>query len=147
MADPFYQSTPDGGLRFDCTRCQRCCRLEPGYVFLSQRDLDALARSKSLSVEEFKEHFCRTVDVGGINRLSLTEKPNYDCVLWEDGACTEYEARPLQCRSFPIWDANLMSSDAWLEAAESCPGINQGPVRHAVEIDYWLSRRHEEPFL
>ena len=147
MTEPFYRTSADGGLRFDCTRCQRCCRLEPGYVFLSERDLQALARAKALSVAEFTARYCRTVDIGGFKRLSLTEKANFDCSLWQDGACTVYESRPLQCRSFPFWDANLASPDAWSEAAASCPGIDQGPVRHAVEIDYWLSRRHEEPLV
>ena len=109
MTEPFYRTSADGGLRFECTRCQRCCRLEPGYVFLSQRDLQALARAKALSVAEFTARYCRAVDIGGFERLSLTEKANYDCSLWEDGACTVYESRPLQCRSFPFWDANLAS--------------------------------------
>ncbi|HUX21603.1 MAG TPA: YkgJ family cysteine cluster protein, partial [Spirochaetia bacterium] len=39
MYKPFYQD----GLRFECTRCDACCRHEPGYVFLSQTDLRRLA--------------------------------------------------------------------------------------------------------
>ena len=153
MSEPFYRSSAGAGhsagdgLRFECTRCQRCCRLEPGYVFLSQRDLEAMAQAKSLTVAEFTARYCRTVDLGGVRRLSLSETADYDCVLWNDGACTVYESRPLQCRSFPFWDANLASPEAWSEAAASCPGIGQGPVRRAVEIDYWLERRHDEPLV
>ena len=145
MPEPFYRTLADGGLRFECTRCQQCCRVEPGYVFLSERDLEELAKAKSVTVAEFTELYCRTVDVGGVRRISLTEKENYDCSLWEHGSCTVYESRPLQCRSFPFWDAHLFSPEAWSEASDSCPGMGQGPIRHAVEIDYWLSRRHSEP--
>ena len=116
-------------------------------MFLSRRDLEALAQAKALTVAEFTARYCRTVDIGGFRRLSLTEKADYDCILWEGGACTVYESRPLQCRSFPFWDANLASPDAWSEAAAACPGIGQGRVRHAVEIDYWLRRRHDEPLV
>ena len=36
------------GLRFECTRCSRCCRHTPGYVFLSENDVERLdPRSES----------------------------------------------------------------------------------------------------
>ena len=40
MSKKFY----DDGLQFECARCSYCCRHEPGYVFLSDNDLDAMVK-------------------------------------------------------------------------------------------------------
>ncbi len=42
MEEVFYGR----GLRFECTRCSRCCRHNPGYVFLSPVDLARLAEAQ-----------------------------------------------------------------------------------------------------
>ena len=135
------------GLRFDCTRCQRCCRIDPGVVLLSQHDLDQLADYLNLPPHEVRERHCRTVDMGGVTQLSLREKANYDCVFWDEGGCSVYEARPLQCRSFPFWPAQLADQESWRRAGEQCPGIGIGPLHSPVEIGYWLARREAEPLL
>ena len=142
-AEPFYRD----GLRFACTRCSRCCRHTPGYVFLSARDLARIARRLGITVAESRRRFCRVVDMGGFRRLSLREKPNLDCILWEDGGCSVYEARPLQCRSFPFWSANLASHGSWEEVARSCPGIGRGRVHGRSRIERWLARRLAAPLL
>ena len=85
------------------------------------------------------------VHFGGISQVSLTEQTNYDCVFWADGGCTVYPARPLQCRSFPFWEDNIASQNAWEAAAADCPGIGRGPVHTFAEIDYWRGRRIQEP--
>lgn len=137
----------DSGLRFECARCSKCCRHTPGYVFLSATDLEILARSSALSVEEFRSRYCRTVDMGMAVRVSLREKPNLDCILWENGGCSRYEARPLQCRSFPFWSACVSSLEEWRNHGRNCPGMGNGPVHSREEIDGWLDRRREEGFL
>ncbi len=139
---PFYAD----GLRFDCTRCQRCCRIEPGFVFLSRQDLARLATHLGVSEAEVESEYCRSVDAGGVPRLSLKEQANYDCVFWRDAGCSVYEARPTQCQSFPFWSANVESADGWQAVGESCPGVDRGPLRSAMEIAYWLRRREAEPF-
>ena len=140
---PFFAA----GLRFDCTRCQRCCRIDPGVVLLSQNDLDQLSAFLDLPEREVRERYCRVVDMGGVMQLSLREQANYDCVLWEEGGCSVYAARPLQCRSFPFWPAQLADEESWRMAGEDCPGIDSGPLHSAIEIDYWLSRREAEPLV
>ncbi len=140
---PFYAD----GLRFDCTRCQRCCRIEPGFVFLSQRDVTTLASFLEISEAQLKEDYCRWVDAGGVERLSLQEQSNYDCVFWRDGGCSVYQARPTQCESFPFWSANVETASGWEEVAKSCPGVDRGPAHSPMEIEYWLRRRGDEPLL
>jgi uncharacterized protein len=141
--DAFYAS----GLRFECTRCNRCCRHTPGYVFLSRVDLERLARAKNVEVGEFLATWCRTVDLGVAKRISLREKSNYDCIFWENGGCSVYEARPLQCRAFPFWGASVSSREEWDRQAEQCPGMNRGPLHPREEIDDWLARRESEKLL
>jgi hypothetical protein len=139
----FYGS----GLRFECTRCSRCCRHTPGYVFLSPSDLDALAAAVGVDREEFLRVYCRHVDVGLAGRVSLKEKANLDCVLWENEGCSVYEARPLQCRAFPFWNACVSSREEWERHATQCPGIGKGAVHSRREIERWLARRLEEGLL
>jgi uncharacterized protein len=143
MSTLFYES----GLRFECTRCSKCCRHTPGYVFLSAADLDLLAKASALANDQFLDRYCRTVDLGLARRVSLREKANMDCILWENGGCSRYKARPLQCRSFPFWSACVASEEEWLIHATNCPGMGTGKVHSKKEIEGWLDRRVEEGFL
>jgi Fe-S-cluster containining protein len=143
MKEPFYSS----GLRFQCQRCSRCCRFEPGYVFLSQVDLERLARTTRCTTEQFINTYCRTIEINGFKRLSLKEKANYDCIFWENGDCIVYEQRPLQCKSYPFWSPHITSEEAWNALGQSCPGVNKGPYYSKEQIDYWLWLRTQEPFV
>ncbi len=143
MSLPMYEK----GLRFECTRCSRCCRHTPGYVFLSEKDVTRLCRHLRLERAEFIRTYCRRVDTGIARRVSLKEKPNYDCVFWKDGGCSVYEARPLQCRAYPFWSANVASQEAWDEQARLCPGMNHGPLHDRQEIERWLKKRLAEGFI
>lgn len=135
-----------GGLRFECTRCSQCCRYTPGYVFLSPADVTTLARH-GLGRDDFLSRYCRAVDFGLSRRYSLKEKPNLDCIFWENGGCSVYVARPLQCRSFPFWSALVTSQAEWENQARLCPGMGKGPLHPWGEIKEWLERRFQEGFL
>jgi Fe-S-cluster containining protein len=139
----FYSS----GLRFECTRCSKCCRHTPGYVFLSAADLENLVAAAGLERQEFLRTFCRTVSFGVAKRVSLREKANLDCIFWENGGCSVYEARPLQCRSFPFWSACVSSPEEWDFHARQCAGMGKGPLHSRREIESMLSRRVKEGFL
>ncbi len=141
------KSFHDSGLRFECTRCSACCRHTPGYVFLSAADLQRLATALNLTQKEFRERYCRVVDVGIAKRLSLKEKPNYDCILWENGGCSQYGARPVQCRAFPFWSAVVASEEQWQLHARGCPGMGRGKLHTKEEIEAWLALREREGFL
>ena len=82
------------GLKFSCQRCSFCCGHSPGYVYLSKADLDRLCEGTGLSYKEFVSKYCRWANYyEGKTVLSLIEKKNYDCILWENG-CSLYEHRP-----------------------------------------------------
>jgi len=143
LDEPYYAK----GLRFECTRCNACCRHDPGYVFLSQKDLDRLSAHFKITNNEFRKKYCRIVDFGITTRLCLTEKANFDCILWEGNGCSAYTARPLQCRSFPFWVQNVETREAWESTAQDCPGIHRGKLHTREEIDSWLQVRLAEPQL
>lgn len=79
--------------------------------------------------------------------MSLKEKPNYDCIFWEEGHCTVYKARPLQCRNYPFWHQNLISRSIWDGIGKDCPGINNGKKHSYKEITRKLRKRKIEPFV
>ncbi len=89
------------GLRFTCTQCGACCSGEPGHVWVEQEEIDAMAEEMGLEVEVFERKFVRQV---GPDR-SLVEYPDGDCILLDPKTrhCTVYEARPIQCRTWPFW--------------------------------------------
>ncbi|MCK9548765.1 MAG: YkgJ family cysteine cluster protein [Sphaerochaeta sp.] len=143
--DCFYAD----GLKFSCVEgCTYCCGVEPGYVFLSQDDLDRLCAKTSLSAERFIERYCHKVNMGSFKLVSLLEQPNYDCIFLKDRRCSVYDARPIQCRTYPFWPAIMDSEESWKEEGGSCPGIGVGREYSQEEIDELLSlQRGREPLM
>lgn len=92
-----------------------------------------MARFLGMEPSVFRRQFVR--EVGG--RLSLKEREDGDCVLYREG-CLVYPVRPSQCVTFPFWEPNLRSPQAWERLAESCPGVNCGPLHPEAEIRMWL---------
>jgi Fe-S-cluster containining protein len=135
------------GLKFKCTRCSRCCRHTPGYVFLSEKDINNLLLATKLDRATFLKKFCRIVSVNGFYRLSLREKENYDCIFWKDGKCEVYHRRPLQCKSYPFWSSILSSYASWLEQKKVCPGIDKGTYYNKRKIEILLRKRLKEKFI
>jgi Fe-S-cluster containining protein len=114
------------GLRFQCLGCGRCCTGDPGYVWVENEEIAALAEALAMDCTEFEGAFVRSVG----ERRSLIEMPNGDCAFFDGHTrrCRVYEARPLQCRTWPFWQSNVQSSRAWQEACRMCPGSGQGAV-------------------
>ncbi len=114
------------GLRFRCTQCGDCCSGAPGYVWVNQEEIDALAARLGLDVETFERQYTRRVGL----RRSLVELPGGDCVFLDAQTrkCTVYEHRPRQCRTWPFWHSNVRSPQTWAATCEVCPGCGQGDI-------------------
>lgn len=126
----FYKN----GLHFECQRCSFCCGDSPGFVYLSKRDLLALCDFFKLSVKEFVQKYCRWADYYyGTTVLALEQKENYDCSLWNKG-CSAYEARPIQCSTYPFWSWMIQDEATWNDCAKDCPGMNKGKLWSFEEI-------------
>ena len=91
-----------------------------------------------LSPSVFERRYVKQVGV----RRSLKERPGGDCVLLDEKTrkCLAYDERPRQCRTWPFWDSNLRSPQAWAEAAEACPGCNRGDLVPLEQIKLQASK-------
>lgn len=120
------------GLRFECTGCGDCCTGAPGYVWVNQEEIDALAAKIGVPVEEFERKYVRRVGV----RRTLVEFDNGDCVFFdgETRRCKVYEFRPRQCRTWPFWDSNVRTEEDWQHTCAVCPGSGRGQLFTVEQI-------------
>tara|TARA_B100000945_G_scaffold190639_1_gene153137 strand:- start:3605 stop:3931 length:327 start_codon:yes stop_codon:yes gene_type:complete len=100
---------------------------------VTQPEIDSIAREVGLESEQFEDTYVRKIGA----RRSLREFPNGDCVFFDTQkkGCSVYNARPIQCRTWPFWDSNLKSEKAWRETCEECPGSGTGKVYRLEEIE------------
>ena len=131
-------STPEwyrDGLCFRCSQCGNCCTGDPGYVWVTKREIRRIAEFLGRTDDRLDKEHLRRVGL----RHSLTEKENGDCIfLSRTGgriACAIYPVRPLQCRTWPFWKENLVSLEAWNHAHLKCPGMNTGRRFSFEEIE------------
>ena len=127
MSEPWFE----GGLRFRCTRCGNCCTGAPGHVWVDDEELSAIAEYRGETVEEVTGLHSRLTRHG----RSLREKDNGDCVFYDrERGCTIYPVRPRQCRTWPFWESNVATPEAWQRTCEVCPGSGKGDLISAEEI-------------
>lgn len=129
-ARPWYRN----GLSFQCTACGDCCTGAPGYVWVNKPEIEALAAAMGYAdVAEFEQQCVRPIGI----RRSLRERSNYDCVLLDPATrkCRAYEARPRQCRTWPFWDSNVESPEAWERTCQVCPGSGRGKLYQLADIE------------
>ena len=135
------------GLSFSCTQCGNCCTGAPGFVWVSDVEVDRFAAHLKIDRMAFLKTYCRLIQ----GRVSLKEKLSlkgeYDCVFLNEidivqngqtkkkRVCTVYEVRPLQCRTWPFWDGLLASPKAWDHATTGCPGMNKGKKYTIAQIE------------
>jgi Fe-S-cluster containining protein len=127
MNSPWYAD----GLAFCCTRCGKCCTGAPGVVWVNAEELQAIAEHRRETVAEVEGLYTRRIG----QRRTLREKANGDCVFWDRAAgCTIYPVRPRQCRTWPFWESNVQTPEAWEDTRQVCPGAGQGELISAEEI-------------
>jgi len=121
------------GLRFECTQCGDCCTGSPGYVWVNNEEIAALAALLGASAGDFEDQYVRRVGA----RKSLKEVPGGDCVFFDGQTrkCTVYGARPRQCRTWPFWDSNLKTPEDWQHTCGVCPGSGKGKLYQLEAIE------------
>lgn len=121
------------GLRFECTRCGRCCTRhgEHAFVYVNRAERGAIAGYLGLPRAEFERLHCAEAD--GWTHLRMDGD---DCrFLAEDRTCRIYPVRPTQCATWPFWRANL-DAETWTGVVtEICPGAGRGPLHRPEEIE------------
>ena len=151
--EPWYKK--EGGLSFSCTMCGNCCSGSPGSVRFTESEAESMAAKLDVSTTYFYDKYARREVEGEFSWLELKEVPTpavehpdgltiqsgLDCIFLDREAipgkavCSLYDARPLQCRSWPFWSEIVESEDDWIKAsqgAEGCPGLGKG-VKYSVD--------------
>jgi Fe-S-cluster containining protein len=146
-AIPWYAA----GLAFTCTQCGNCCTGGPGYVWISQVEIERLAAFLGVSCAEVVRRYCRRIGERYSLKESINQRGEHDCIFLKevpadraDGEpqqvvhsrriCQVYSVRPLQCRTWPFWEGNLATPQSWLRAGRRCPGINSGQHHSLAHI-------------
>jgi uncharacterized protein len=98
---------------------------------VTREEMEAIAADQGESYAEAVLRY--TKKVGG--RHSLREKANGDCVFYDrERGCTIYPIRPRQCRTWPFWESNVQTPEAWRRTGDVCPGAGRGELIPAEEI-------------
>lgn len=85
-----------------------------------------------MDLQTFRDRCLRKVG----HRYTIRERANGDCTLLRRGeGCQAYDIRPTQCRTFPFWEENVASPQAWSEMAADCPGMDKGRLFTQQEIE------------
>jgi hypothetical protein len=126
-SEPWYRE----GLRFTCTQCGNCCTGTPGWVWVNDEEIEALARFRNETPTEVIALYTRLAHRG----RTLREKANGDCVFYDrEAGCTIYPVRPRQCRTWPFWESTAGTPERWEHTCTICPGSGQGELISAEEI-------------
>ncbi len=140
---PFYHK----GLRFQCTQCGLCCLYSEGVVYLNETETAEIAVYLNIPVSEFQSLYTEIETTTNLRILKSTASGA--CVFYQEGRCTIYPVRPLQCRTYPFWPENLTSRYQWKQTARECPGIGQGPIISFQTIEHYREQQttHDQALL
>jgi len=129
------------GIRFECQRSTKCCvnHGEYAYVYLSRDDETRLAAHFGLERKKFRNRYTETLDGRRIIRFAAGA-----CAFLVDQGCSVYEARPVQCATWPFWPENLDEKVWREEIAPFCPGVGQGKLWSQADIEEAVARLPEQ---
>jgi uncharacterized protein len=103
------------------------------YVYVNDEEVGALADAVGMSKQSFRRSHT-LIDDRGWTQLRFTD----DFCPFLDRAtnrCTVYEARPVQCRTFPFW-GDMIDERGWTHEAHTlCEGVGRGPLQPADLVE------------
>jgi len=108
-----------------CETCEgNCCIGESGNIWINKIEIDNLAKHLNLSLEELRNSYLEKRGYKySIKEVQLA-KDNFACIFFDlnKKQCSIYEARPVQCRTFPFWDYFKSNKE---EVFKECPAIKE----------------------
>ncbi len=106
-----------------CSSCEgNCCIGESGYIWISNEEIATLSNYLGISTEDTILRYLIKVNYKySIKERKISEN-NFSCIFFDlnKKQCSVYEARPIQCRTFPFWEYFKNNID---ELVEECPAI------------------------
>ncbi len=121
-------------MRFECQEScgGKCCKPQwdgkAGFVYLTKQDIEKLSAYLQQPIENYAEqgYFTFTRFMDKLSRQwYLKGGGEKACQFLVEGKCSIYEARPLQCRTFPFWP-ELTHKGEYIGLKKHCPGIGKG---------------------
>ncbi|MCK9491094.1 MAG: YkgJ family cysteine cluster protein [Sulfurimonas sp.] len=113
---------------FDSSACftcgGRCCTGESGYIYVNKSEIEEISNFLNINTRDFvAEYLYREGFKYSIKERKIDD--SYECIFYDrtTNGCGVYEARPIQCRTFPFWDYFKTRLD---ELQLECPGIILG---------------------
>ncbi len=111
---------------FDPTACEscggKCCLGESGHIIISESEISRMAEVLQLPVHKLRQKYLIKTEQGFSIREVHLDNGQFACIYFdlEKKCCSVYDARPVQCRTFPFWDRYFFKKD---ETFYNCPGI------------------------
>ncbi len=102
---------------------------------VSRMEISEMSQAFHMGVDLFIQQFCHPDS----NGYRLKEQEDDACIFLKDNRCMIYDARPLQCRTFPFWRENMKSHYRWKQLRQICSGIDKGKLFHLNEIQQLLN--------
>ncbi len=121
------------GVSFSCLGCGRCCRGEPGSIWVTRDEIFSIIAFLDISSEK---SFQRKYMTRKWKRPSIAEKRNGECIFYnsDNHRCSIYPVKPAQCSLYPFWPSIFKSEKEWDRHSRICPGMNQGKFYSAESI-------------
>ena len=159
----------ENGVYFTCEMCGACCRgFKEGEVYLYQDDIKKLAKHLNIKgnseLRKFANKYLKIVndsffwkELGAVREKTYRYKSlgfrftgdDEHCHFLKDDKCTVHEARPFQCRAFPIgWNMLVNSVKNFTDYSKKCPALqksleNKGQFYSKEEILKWATKEYE----
>ena len=112
-------------LPFNCTACGKCCKTT-GSVYLSPSDVRRASDVLNMTQNAFLKEYAAKFGNAPTGRWAqLKEKQDAQglpaCIFLDldTNHCQIYEARPVQCRTYPFWPVVLQSIESWNDECRS----------------------------
>ena len=152
----FAELAPQNNLPFECTGCGKCCKTR-GDVYLSPTETNKAAASLGLSIFEFKQQFVEEEEVTVAMTLDPEQIPEGEtgwtvlrhkqedgsCIFLNDeGLCKIYDARPIQCSTYPFWPRIMANREACNSEVRLEGDAPEGAaIDDTTEGQYWTMER------
>lgn len=108
-----------------CDTCRgNCCIGDSGYIWVSGQEIEDISSFLNLTSDEFCSKYLFKVGYSHFSIREVEFENGYACAFFDTKkhACSIYDVRPSQCRTFPFWN-HFKKNIEDLEC--ECPGVKR----------------------